>query len=92
VINLALWALGIALLAVAVWRARPAMARMAELDRLADNARRYETWRGGSRTAANSGETTGADIMRGMLRRQVYLWAAIGVLGVVLIVAGFAVR
>lgn len=91
-INVALWAVGIALLAVAVWRARPVLARMGELDRLADNARRYETWRGGSRTAASTGETTGADIMRGILRRQVYLWAATGVLGVALIVAGFAVR
>lgn len=91
-INVALWAIGAALLAVAVWRARPALARMSELDRLADNARRYDTWRGASRTAASSGETTGADIMRAMLRRQLYLWAGIGAVGVALIVAGFAVR
>ena len=66
-------------------------ARWIELDRIAENARRYESWRGG-RTAAGAGETTGADVMRAVLRRQVMTWAAVGIVGVVLIVAGFAVR
>ena len=91
-INLVLWAAGIALLGLAVWRVRSPMTRLCELDRLADNARRYDAWRGGSRSAAGSGETTGADVMRGLLRRQVYVWAAAGVAGVLLIVAGFVVR
>jgi hypothetical protein len=64
---------------------------MNELDRLAENARRYESWRGGRAVSAD-GETTGADVMRQMLRRQVLAWAAVGIVGVVLIVAGFAVR
>jgi hypothetical protein len=64
---------------------------MNELDRLAENARRYESWRGGRAVSAH-GETTGADVMRQMLRRQVLAWAAVGIVGVVLIVAGFAVR
>jgi hypothetical protein len=92
-LNLVLWVAGVALLAIAVWRIRSPWARMNELDRLAENARRYESWRGG-RAAADSGatETTGADVMRALLRRQVILWAAVGVVGVVLIVVGFAVR
>lgn len=89
-INVVLWASGIALLAVGVWRVRAPFGRMSELDRLAENARRYESWRGG-RSGPDEG-TTGADVMRQMLRRQVYLWAAVAIVGVVLIVAGFVVR
>lgn len=82
---------GVALLVVGVWRGRAPFDRMNELDRLAENARRYESWRGG-RAAADSTETTGADVMRGMLRRQVLVWSVIGLAGVALIIAGFAVR
>jgi hypothetical protein len=92
VINLALWVVGIVLVGVAIWRGRQPLTRMNELDRLAENARRYDSWRGGSRLTAADGETTGADVMRQMLRRQVLIWAAVGAVGVVLIVAGFAVR
>ena len=64
---------------------------MSELDRLAENARRYDSWRGG-RTSGGSNETTGADVMRALLRRQVLTWAAVGVAGFALIVVGFAIR
>lgn len=93
IINIVLWAAGAAMLAVGVWRARAPYGRMSELDALADNARRYDSWRGGrSSTAAGGGETTGADVMRQLLRRQVYIWAGVAILGIVLILAGFAVR
>lgn len=92
-INAALWGAGIVLIALAVWRGRGPFTRLGKLDRLAENARRYESWRGGRGGATAAGDqTTGADIMRQMLRRQVYLWAAVAVTGVVLVVAGFAVR
>ena len=91
-INLVLWVGGIVLVGIAIWRVRPPLTRMNELDRLAENARRYDSWRGGSRLTAADGETTGADVMRQMLRRQVLIWAAVGAVGVVLVVAGFAVR
>jgi len=92
-VNIVLWLVGIALVAIAVWRGRAPFARMGELDRLADNAKRYESWRGGSnRTAAGANDRTGADEMRDALRRQVYLWAAVGLVGVLLIAAGFLVR
>ena len=64
---------------------------MGELDRLAENARRYDSWRGG-RSGADAPGTTGADVMRSLLRRQVMTWAAVGTVGIVLIVAGFAFR
>jgi type VI protein secretion system component VasF len=93
VINIALWVAGLALVGFAVWRVRGPFARMGELDRLAENARRYDSWRGGrTASAAGAGDTTGADVMRALLRRQVTLWTAVGLAGVVLIVAGFAVR
>ncbi len=92
-INLVLWAVGIVLLGLAIWRIRAPLGRMNELDRLAQNAVRYDSWRGGSRrTAAEAGERTGADEMRDLMRRQVLIWAAVGVVGVVLIIAGFAIR
>ena len=89
-INIVLWLTGAALLAVAVWRVRRPFSHMTELDQLAQNARRYESWRGGR--GSTGPETTGADVMRGMLRRQVYLWVAIGIVGVVLLLAGFVMR
>ena len=64
---------------------------MTELDRLAENARRYESWRGG-RASTDPTETTGADVMRAMLRRRVWMWAGVGAIGVALILAGFAIR
>lgn len=91
-INILLWVTGAVLLGVGLLRVRVPFSRMNELDRLADNAKRYEAWRGGSRTAAGGSDTTGADVMRAMLRRQVLIWAAVAVVGVLLIVAGFAVR
>lgn len=91
--NVVLWVVGVVLVGVAIWRIRAPLGRMNELDRLAQNAARYDSWRGGSRrTAAEDGERTGADEMRDMLRRQVLIFAALGILGVVLIFAGFAVR
>lgn len=89
-INLVLWLAGAALVVVAVWRIRRPYARLAELDQLADNARRYESWRGG-RGGPMDG-TTGADVMRQLLRRELKIWAAVGVVGVVLVFAGFAIR
>ena len=63
---------------------------MNELDRLAENARRYDSWRGGR--SSDDGETTGADVMRKMLRRQVVTWSIVGAAGVAMIVAGFVIR
>jgi hypothetical protein len=92
-ISIVLWVVGIALIAIAVLRVRVPFARMGELEQLADNAKRYDSWRGGSsRTAAGGGERTGADEMHDVLRRQVYLWVGVGVVGILLVVGGFLYR
>lgn len=89
-VNIVLWIGGIVLLTLATWRVRAPFGRMSELDRFAENAKRYDSWRGTA--ASKDSETTGADVMRQVLRRQVLIWSAVGISGVVLIVAGFAIR
>ncbi len=90
-LNLALWAAGVALLALGIGQARGPYARYRGLRAADENARRYDAWRGARRTA-DAGGITGADVMRQTLRSQVTRWALVAVSGVVLIVAGFAVR
>jgi len=90
-INVVLWTVGLILLGLGIGKASGPYARMRELDRLADNANRYEAWRGTSRTSGES-ETTGADVMRQVLRRQALIWTGVAGLGVALFIAGFAVR
>jgi hypothetical protein len=90
-ISVALWIAGALLIVFAVFQARGPFSRMSELDQLSDNARRYDRWRGGRRATSDEG-TTGADIMREMLRRRVLLWAIVAIVGGLLILAGFAVR
>jgi hypothetical protein len=89
-LNVALWLVGGVMVAIGLWRIRPPLARVAELDRLAENAKRYDSWRGNR--APEGDRTSGADVMREMLRRQIIVWGAVAALGVALIVAGFAVR
>ena len=88
-INLALWLVGVALVVIAFWRIRRPHARLAELDRLADNARRYDSWRGNR--SLDEGRS-GADVMREVLRRELIVWTVVGVAGVVMVFAGFAIR
>lgn len=94
ILNIVLWVAGVALIAVGVMRVQAPLSRSNELRRLDDNARRYDAWRGGSRTAAArpADDRTGADEMRDLLRNQLRLWAGAITVGVVLIVAGFVVR
>ncbi len=89
--NIILWVVGVALVGITAWRVRAPFARLNELDQLAENARRYESWRGGH-TSGGPGGRTGADEMRDMLRRQVYMWVGAGIVGIVLILAGFALH
>ena len=69
-INIVLWVAGFVLLALGIAKAAGPFGRMNELDRLADNAKRYESWRGGSRLTAADNERTGADVMRDLMRRR----------------------
>ena len=98
-----LWAAGLALVVIALWlagviligvgyaRARGPWARYQALKAQDANVARYESWRGG-RSSGAADETTGADVMRQMLRRRVVTWTIVGAAGVALIVAGFVIR
>lgn len=86
-IAIGLWLVGVVLIAIGGLRANRVYGRLAELDRLADNARRYDNWRGG-RGAQREPEETGADVMRRLLRRQLLSWAAVAAAGAILLLAG----
>jgi hypothetical protein len=90
-LNLVLWVGGVALIVLAVFRAQQPWRRLAELDHLAENARRYDGWRGGGRRTAAAPETTGADVMRQILRRRLLIWGAVAAAGGLLVLAGFAI-
>jgi hypothetical protein len=91
-LNLLLWALGVALIAVGYVRARDPWRRYQALRGQQENADRYDAWRGRSRgRAANRGPSS-AEISMALFRRRAYLGVALGILGFVLIFAGFALR
>jgi uncharacterized membrane protein HdeD (DUF308 family) len=89
-LNILFWLGGIALVAVGALRIRVPLARSRELQATEENLRRYDDWRG-TRLVDDS-QRTGADEMKDYLRRQVRLWGAVIVVGIVLIVVGFLVR
>jgi len=91
-ISLGLWFVGAVLIGLAAFNIRLPLARRREMDYLAENARRYDSWRGGSRTAADANQVSSTDVMRDILRRQVYWWLAVGAAGVLLLIGGFFVR
>ncbi len=91
-LSLGLWFVGAVLIGLAALNIRLPLARRREMDYLADNAKRYESWRGGSRTAAGANETSSTDVMRDILRGQVYRWLGVGAIGVLLVIGGFFVR
>ncbi len=90
-LNLVLWIGGVALLAIGVSQARRPLARYRELQATEANLRRYDSWRGGNRTAVDPG-VTGADVMRVQMRSAIIRWGVVIAIGIVLIVAGFIVR
>jgi hypothetical protein len=87
-LNLVLWIGGAVLVAVGYRRARGPWARYQALKEQDANIARYDAWRGGIR---DSGQT-GASVAMEILRRQARLGALVAGVGVVLIVAGFALR
>ena len=88
VLNVALWVLGAALVVLAWARGAPYWRRYQALRAQQENVHRYETWRG---RPAEKGPSS-ADLMEAELRRRAQPWILAGVVGVVLVVAGFAVR
>ena len=89
VANVVLWVAGIALVAVGWQRARGPWNRYQALREQDANAARYDAWRGGVRTSDGA---TGASVAMAMLRRQVQVGVVVAVIGIALIVVGFAVR
>ena len=89
IVNIVLWAGGIALVAIGLQRARGPWSRYQALKEEDANAERYAAWRGGVRGA---GETTGASVAMEVLRRQARIGAGIAIAGGVLIVLGFLIK
>ena len=87
-LNLVLWSAGVILIAVGYLRARGPWSRYQALKAQDANVARYEAWRGGLRSDTN----TGASVAMEILRRQAQVGAAIVVVGIVLVFAGFAIR
>src|SRR5881392_2454850 len=86
--NVLIWAAGIALIVLGYQRARGPWARYQELKEQDANVARYEAWRGGIRDS----NPTGASVAMAVLRRQAQTGAGLAVVGIVLVILGFAVR
>jgi hypothetical protein len=87
-VNLVLLIGGVTLVAVGYYRARGPWSRYQALKAEDANIARYEAWRGGLRDSG----ATGASVAMEILRRQARLGALVAAIGVVLILAAFALR
>lgn len=88
--GLALVACGLGLIALGISRARAPWVRYQGLRALDANAERYRAWRGGP--SEGGGGTTGADVMKSMLRSRIRAALVIAAAGVLLALAGFLLR
>ena len=88
IVNLALWLLGIALIAVGYQRWKAPWSRYQALKEQDANVERYAAWRGGVRDTS----TTGASIAMEILRRQAQRGAILIGVGFVLVFLGFLIR
>ncbi len=87
-VNVVLWVVGVVLIAAAWVRGMPYWRRYQALRAQQDNIRRYETWRG---RPTESGPSS-ADLMETELRHRAQPWLVAAIVGLVLIIAGFAVH
>ena len=87
-VNVALWVLGIALIAVGYQRARRPWARYQMLKEQDANVARYESWRGGARDTS----TSGASVAMELFRRQARTGAIIAVVGFAMVFLGFLIK
>lgn len=88
IVSLGLIVAGAALTALGFVRARGPWARYQALKAQDANVARYEAWRGGLRDAG----TTGASVAMAVLRKQARDGALIAAVGIILAVAGIALR
>lgn len=89
-LQLVLVAGGLALVAGGLARARGPWSRYQALRAREENAERYRAWRGGP--SGTAGDTTGADVMKSVLRSRVREALIVASVGVILVVAGLVVR
>jgi hypothetical protein len=89
IINIVLWAGGLALVAIGYQRFRGPWSRYQGLKEEDANVARYEAWRGGVRSASSD---SGASVAMEVLRRQARIGAGIAIAGAVLIVLGFLIK
>ena len=87
-LNLALWAAGIALIAIGYTRGKGPWERYQALKEQDANVARYEQWRGGVRDDS----PTGASVAMELLRRQARMGAVMAIAGFVLVFAGFFIN
>ena len=87
-INIVLWVVGIALMAVGYRRIRVPWGRYQALKEQDANAERYNAWRGGIRDEG----TTGASVAMQILRRQAQMAGLIVLAGFVLVFLGFFIK
>ena len=84
-VNIAFWALGVALIATGYQRAKGPWSRYQALKEQDENIARYEAWRGGARDTS----PTGASVAMEVLRRQAQRGGLIAIVGFVLVFLGF---
>jgi hypothetical protein len=84
-LNIAFWALGVALIAAGYQRAKGPWSRYQALKEQDENIARYEAWRGGARDTS----PTGASVAMEVLRRQAQRGGLIAIVGFVLVFLGF---
>jgi hypothetical protein len=89
-LGLSLVVCGLVLVAFGLSRARAPLARYQALRALDANAERYRAWRGGPRDG--TGDTTGADVMKSILRSRIRASFLIATAGVAVALAGLLVR
>ncbi len=88
ILNLVLWAAGIALIAIGYVRVKAPWSRLQALKEQDANAARYNAWRGGVRDDGR----TGASVAMAILRRQARLAGGIIAVGLVLVFLGFLIK
>ncbi|MGH2408426.1 MAG: hypothetical protein ACRDF7_10160 [Candidatus Limnocylindrales bacterium] len=91
-VNLVLLAAGIALLLIGGVRLREPYRRYTALRVQEANLSRYDSWRGGSRTAVPDTRPSSATLMQAELRRQAQRWGLLCLGGFVLLFLAFTLR
>lgn len=91
-VNLVLLVAGLLLVAYGGVRLREPYRRYMALRVQEQNLSRYDSWRGGSRTAVPESRPSSAELMQAELRRQAQRWGLLCIGGFVLLLLAFLLR